>query len=47
MFSIARHCGCKFFFGSDSHRPGEIGGYQRMAGFAGLCGIDETMLLEP
>jgi histidinol phosphatase-like PHP family hydrolase len=46
IFSVARHCGCRFFFGSDSHRPGEIEGYDRMAEFAGLCGIEEDMLLE-
>jgi histidinol phosphatase-like PHP family hydrolase len=46
MFSIARQCGCKFFFGSDSHHPDQICGYRQMAEFAELCGIDETMLLE-
>jgi hypothetical protein len=33
------------FFGSDSRRPDEIGGYDRMAESAGLRGIEENMLL--
>jgi histidinol phosphatase-like PHP family hydrolase len=45
MFSIARSCGCKFFFGSDAHRPDAITGYDRMRQFADICGIDESMEL--
>jgi histidinol phosphatase-like PHP family hydrolase len=48
MFSAARECNCKFFFGSDAHTPEKIkkGLYDRLGQFAGLCGIDESMFLE-
>jgi histidinol phosphatase-like PHP family hydrolase len=46
MHTIARECGCKFFFGSDAHQPDLIRNYKRMAEFATHCGITETMLLE-
>ena len=45
MHTIARECGCKFFFGSDAHHPNEMKGYQAMAKFAEACGIGESNLL--
>jgi len=45
IFTIARECGCKFFFGSDAHHPNEITGYETARKFAESCGIDDTMLL--
>jgi histidinol phosphatase-like PHP family hydrolase len=44
IHTIARECGCKFFFGSDAHHPDAIGGYERMAAFAESCGIDDSSL---
>ena len=45
IHTMARDCGCKFFFGSDAHHPGKICGYDRMAKFAEVCGIDNSSLL--
>jgi histidinol phosphatase-like PHP family hydrolase len=44
--SAAREAGCKFFFASDAHHPAKMVGYDRLGALAGLCGIDETMLLK-
>jgi histidinol phosphatase-like PHP family hydrolase len=46
IHTIARECGCKFFFGSDAHHPDAIAGYDRIAAFAESCGIDDNNLLE-
>ena len=48
MFRIAKDCGCKFTFGSDSHDVGGHGGYMRstehIATLLGLCEDDIVML---
>jgi histidinol phosphatase-like PHP family hydrolase len=46
MLSTARECGCKFFFASDAHTPKNMNGYDRLGQLAGLCGIDEGMILQ-
>jgi histidinol phosphatase-like PHP family hydrolase len=46
IYTIARECGCKFFFGTDAHHPDAITGYDRMAAFAESCGIDDANLLK-
>jgi histidinol phosphatase-like PHP family hydrolase len=46
IHTIARECGCTFFFGSDAHHPDAISGYERMAAFAESCGIDDNGLLK-
>ena len=46
IHTIARECGCKFFFGSDAHLPDNIAGYDAMKKFAEFCGINDSMLFK-
>ena len=45
MLSIAKKCGCVFYFGSDAHHPDKLKNYDHMGAFAAACGITEADLL--
>ena len=48
MFRIAKECGCKFTFGSDSHDVGGHGGYMRATEhISNLLGIGENDIVIP
>ena len=40
-FRIAKECGCKFYYGSDAHKPREFGVYTRFDRFAEALGLTE------
>ena len=40
-FRIAKECGCKFYYGSDAHKPSEFGVYTRFDRFVESLGLTE------
>lgn len=49
MMSVATECGCRFYFGSDSHSPDIFLRHhsdERVATFARVCGFDYSDLVE-
>lgn len=41
IFTIAKRMDCRFYFGSDAHAVGSLGGYVEMEAFARQCGFYE------
>ena len=41
LFRIAKECGCKFYYGSDAHKPREFGVYTRFDRFVEALGLTE------
>ena len=41
-YRIAKECGCKFYYGSDAHKPREFGVYTRFDRFAEALGLTEN-----